>query len=72
MIRSKVIEHGITDEAFTSRRLSVIIIRFHPTDEELERGLSKIKEALDRYMVKNLEGYTFKTFEQIREVGNSK
>lgn len=65
MIRNKVIEFGITNEVFISRRLSVIIYRFHPTDDELERGLLKIKDALDRYIIKSLEGFTFKTFEEI-------
>lgn len=66
MIRNRVIELGITDNAFISRRLSVIIFQFHPTDEELDRGLLKVKDALDRYMVKSIEGFTFKIFEQMR------
>lgn len=69
MIHSKVISSNITDNERKQRRVTGVIIQFQPNDVELEEGLKRIKDAQKRYIVKSLEGFTFKTFREIRERG---
>lgn len=67
MIHSKIVTLGITENEYRIKRMVGVIIKFQPTDEELNRGLKIIKNASDRYMVKSLEGFTFKVFSKIQE-----
>lgn len=68
-IFNKILNYGITNNEWKVKRMTGIIIKFKPTDEELEIGLKQIKNGVDRYLVNSLEGYTFKTFNESLKKG---
>lgn len=56
----------ITNDHETKRSIE-IILSFKPTDEEIERGLTKISRAFYNHSVNSLPGYTHKIFKQYSE-----
>jgi len=65
MIFNRIKDYKITDSEWKIKRMTGVIIKFSPTDEELEKGLIMIKDGIDRYLVNSLEGYTYKVFNTI-------